>query len=111
MDNKRPRHLQKKVIDSTLSYFVGDPAYPQDKGFALKGWTKCESQNAGIFITGDFATSMGNVMVTNKDGKVTTVDKTWAYTKDDAGKLRIVVHHSSLPYYWQIIGKLSEPLH
>jgi hypothetical protein len=82
-----------------LSYFVGgDPAYPQDKGFALKGWTKCEAQNAGIFIAGDSATSMGNVMVTDKDGKVTTVDKTWTYVKDDAGKLRIVVHHSSLPY-------------
>jgi hypothetical protein len=29
---------------------------------------------------------------------VTTVDKTWKYVKDDAGQLRIVVHHSSLPY-------------
>ena len=85
--------------DGALAYFVGgDPAYPQDKGFALKGWTNCEAQNAGVFITGDSATSMGNVMVTNKDGKVTTVDKTWTYVKDDAGKLRIVVHHSSLPY-------------
>jgi len=82
-----------------LSYFVGgDPAFPQDSGFALKGWSKCESQNAGILITGDSATSMGNVMVTNKDGKVTTVDKTWSYVKDDAGSLRIIVHHSSLPY-------------
>lgn len=82
-----------------LSYFVGgDPDFPKDTGFALMGWTKCESQNAEIFITGDSATSMGNVMVTNKDGKVTTVDKTWKYVKDDAGNLRIVVHHSSLPY-------------
>jgi hypothetical protein len=82
-----------------LSYFVGgDPTFPQDKGFALKDWAKCESQNAGIFIAGDSATSMGNVIVTNKDGKVTTVDKTWTYVKDDAGNLRIVVHHSSLPY-------------
>ena len=82
-----------------LSYFVGgDPAFPKDTGFALKGWTKCESNNAGIFIEGDSASSMGNVMVTNKDGKVTTVDKTWTYVKDDAGKLRIVVHHSSLPF-------------
>jgi len=85
--------------DGALAYFVGGNSdYPQDKGFALKGWTKCESQNAGIFITGDSATSMGNVMVTNKDGKVTIVDKTWTYVKDDAGSLRIVVHHSSLPY-------------
>jgi len=29
---------------------------------------------------------------------VITVDKTWQFFKDDTGKLRIVVHHSSLPY-------------
>lgn len=88
--------------DGALAYFVGgDAAFPKDTGFALKGWTKCESENAGIFITGKSATSMGNVMVTNKDGKVTTVDKTWTYVKDEAGNLRIVVHHSSLPYTGQ----------
>jgi hypothetical protein len=82
-----------------LAYFVGgDSAFPKDTGFALKGWTKCESTNAAIFITGDSATSMGNVRITNKDGSVTTVDKTWKYVKDDAGQLRIVVHHSSLPF-------------
>lgn len=81
-----------------LAYFVGgDPNFPKDTGFALKGWTKCEVQNAAIILTGDSASSMGNVSITNKDG-VTTVDKTWTYVKDDAGKLRIVVHHSSLPY-------------
>lgn len=85
--------------DGALAYFVGGNSdYPQDKGFALKGWTKCEPQNAGVFIAGDSATSMGNVTMTNKEGKVTTVDKTWTYVKDDAGNLRIVVHHSSLPY-------------
>jgi hypothetical protein len=82
-----------------LAYFVGgDPAFAQDTGFALKGWTKCDVANAAVFIAGDSATTMGNVMITGKDGKVTTVDKTWKFVKDDAGKLRIVVHHSSLPY-------------
>lgn len=41
---------------------------------------------------------MGNVLFTGSDGKVTMDDKTWSFVKDDAGKLRIVVHHSSLPY-------------
>ena len=41
---------------------------------------------------------MGNVMITNKAGEVTTVDKTWEFHKDTNGKLRIMVHHSSLPY-------------
>lgn len=82
-----------------LAYFVGgDPAFPKDTGFALKGWTKVEIRNAAIFIAGDSATSMGNVLITGKDGKVTTVDKTWKFVKDDAGKLRIVLHHSSLPF-------------
>jgi hypothetical protein len=82
-----------------LAYFVGgDSAYPKDSGFALKGWTKCEVSNAAVFIAGDSATTMGKVRITNKDGKVTSVDKTWKFVKDDAGKLRIVVHHSSLEY-------------
>ena len=81
-----------------LAYFVGgDTNFPKDTGFALKGWSKCEVENSAIIITGDSATSMGNVRITNKDG-ITTVDKTWGYVKDDAGKLRIILHHSSLPF-------------
>lgn len=82
-----------------LSYFVGgDPSFPKDSGFALKGWNKCDIDNAAIFIAGDSATTMGKVHFTGKDGKVTSVDKTWEFVKDDAGQLRIVVHHSSLEY-------------
>lgn len=82
-----------------LAYFVGgDSNFPKDTGFALKGWKQCEAKNAAIFIAGDSASTMGNVVMTDKNGKVTTVDKTWKYVKDDAGKLRIVLHHSSLPY-------------
>ncbi|MDB9535381.1 hypothetical protein PN451_05880 [Dolichospermum planctonicum CS-1226] len=82
-----------------LSYFVGgDSSFPQDTGFALKGWRKVEIRNAGIFIDGNTATTMGNVDITDKTGKVTTVDKTWQFIKGNNGKLRIIVHHSSLPY-------------
>jgi hypothetical protein len=82
-----------------LAYFVGgDAAFPNDRGFALNGWRKVEIQNASVFINGNSATTMGNVMITDKAGKVTTVDKTWQFVKDSNGKLRIVLHHSSLPY-------------
>lgn len=82
-----------------LAYFVGDDrSFPADKGFALGGWKKCEYRNAGIFINGDLAITMGNVILTDKDGKVTTVDKTWGFKKDSQGQLRIVLHHSSLPF-------------
>jgi len=82
-----------------LAYFVGgDSAFPNDKGFALSGWTKCEATNSAIFIAGTSASTMGNVAITGPNGAVTTVDKTWTFVKDSAGQLRIVVHHSSLPY-------------
>jgi hypothetical protein len=82
-----------------LAYFVGgDPAFPGDTGFALKGWRKVNICNAAIFIDQDSASTMGKVMITNKKGEVTTVDKTWTFVKDGSGKLRIMVHHSSLPY-------------
>lgn len=82
-----------------LAYFVGgDPAFPRDNGFALQGWTRCEIANTAIFITGNAASTMGNVSITGRDGRVTTVDKTWKFVKDDAGNLRIVLHHSSLPH-------------
>jgi hypothetical protein len=84
--------------EGALAYFVGnDPQFPADTGFALKGWRNVEIRNAAIYLNGDTALTMGNVMITDKNGKVTTVDKTWGYARDDKGALRIVLHHSSLP--------------
>lgn len=81
-----------------LAYFVGnDSTYPADTGFALKGWRSVEIRNVGIYLNGDGALSMGNVILTDKHGQTTTVDKTWGYIRDDQGRLRIVLHHSSLP--------------
>ncbi|MGE8559039.1 MAG: hypothetical protein ACN6NU_11340 [Acinetobacter sp.] len=85
--------------EGALSYFVGgNPNFPDDKGFALGGWQKCEVDNAAINITGDSASTVGKVHFTNRNGEVTTVDKSWKFVKDNAGKLRIVVHHSSLEH-------------
>lgn len=82
-----------------LAYFIGgDAYYPGDKGFVLKGWRQCDIKNAAIFIIDNTATTMGNVMITDKNGKMVTVDKTWEFYKGSDGKLRIILHHSSLPY-------------
>lgn len=82
-----------------LAYFVGsDPSFPGDKGFALKGWRKCAIRNAGMTIIDNTATTMGNVMITDKNGNMVTVDKTWEFYKGNDGRLRIILHHSSLPY-------------
>ncbi|MEM8836712.1 MAG: phosphoribosyl-AMP cyclohydrolase [Pseudomonadota bacterium] len=82
-----------------LSYFVGhDDEFPLDGGFGIKGWREMESQTAAEFIEGDVGMWMGWVMLTDKDGQVTKVDKSFGYKKDAEGTLRIVLHHSSLPF-------------
>lgn len=85
--------------EGALAYFVGgDSEYPNDTGFALKGWRSVEVKNVALYLNGSTAMSMGNVTLINKDGASTTVDKTWGYVRDDQGALRIVLHHSSLPH-------------
>ena len=85
--------------EGALAYFVGgDKDFPNDTGFALKDWEKYEFENSAIHITADLALTTGKVRITNSEGKVTEVDKTWGFKKDDQGALRIVLHHSSLPY-------------
>lgn len=85
--------------DGALAYFVGgDKNFPNDTGFALKGWRSVEVETRNVVLAGNSAMSVGNVSMTDKDGKVTTVDKTWGYVRGADGNLRIVLHHSSLPY-------------
>ncbi len=82
-----------------LSYFVGhDPEYPLDNGFGLREWRDVQSETAASFVDGDVAMWMGWMKMTDKDGQVTRVDKSFGYRKDADGVLRIVLHHSSLPY-------------
>ena len=85
--------------EGALSYFVGhDSGYPLDGGFGIKGWREVTSETSASFIQGDIAMWMGWVSFTDRDGNVTKVDKSWGYKKDEQGTLRIVLHHSSLPY-------------
>jgi hypothetical protein len=89
----------RPTSEGALSYFVGsDSSFPSDSGFALKGWQKCEVDNNAVFIAGDSASTIGKVHFTAKDGSITSVDKTWGFVKDDAGDVRIVLHHSSLEF-------------
>ncbi|MCH7403619.1 hypothetical protein ACFOUP_13425 [Belliella kenyensis] len=87
-----------------LAYFVGgDSNFPNDKGFALNPWVNARFENTGgnkqgIQIYGSVAITMGNVWVMDKEGNEVMVDKTWVFKKGEDGKLRIIVHKSSLPY-------------
>ena len=83
----------------TLSYFIGDNSdFPQDTGFALKSWCEVVSETSSFFIEGDVAMWMGWVTFTSKDGDVVKVDKSFGYRRAEDGSLKLVLHHSSLPY-------------
>ena len=82
-----------------MAYFVGhDPAFPADTGFALKGWRKCTIDNEVVQLRGAMAITMGKVSFTDSKGQTTTVDKTWAFEREPDGTIKIVLHHSSLPF-------------
>ena len=85
--------------EGTLSYFVGqNPKYPKDTGFGLKYWRDVRFDTSNIFIENTVAMWMGWVSFEDKDGNITKVDKSWGYKKDSKGNLKIILHHSSLPY-------------
>ena len=52
----------------------------------------------GCIFDSDSATCMGEYFFTGTDSSVTKVEYTFGYKKDAEGNLKIVVHHSSLPY-------------
>ena len=85
--------------NGALAYFVGhDADFPLDSGFGLKNWRNVASETSATFIEGDVAMWMGRIIMTDKDGEATKLDKSFGYKKDPEGTLRIVLHHSSLPY-------------
>lgn len=88
---------------SALSYFIGgNPAIPEDTGFALKGWTGIRWERAGMSTAGDLAVTMGNYFLVDATGGELKVEFSFVYRRLDDGGIRIVLHDSHLPY-------ISEP--
>ena len=89
----------RKSIDEALSYFIGTEG-SEDKGFAIKPYVNVRWKNTGTVISDDgtMAVAMGNYYFTDTDGNETKVEYSFAYTRDVNGNLKIVLHHSSLPY-------------
>ncbi len=86
-------------VKSALSYFIGsDSDFIEDKGFALNPWVKVDFENNSINIINDIAIAMGNYFFTDNDGGKTKVEYSFVYKKNDIGDLKIILHHSSLPY-------------
>ena len=85
--------------EGALSYFVGhNSKYPQDTGFGIKYWREVRSDTSAVCIDENMAMWMGWVTFMDKDGNVTKVDKSFGYKRDHDDRLKIMLHHSSLPY-------------
>ena len=88
----------RPTFDTALSYFVAsNNACPEDKGFAIKGWTNVRFENSDVIIDGGTALAMGNYYFTDPQGAEVKVEYTFGYIEDEQGNLRIQLHHSSMP--------------
>jgi len=94
--------------DSAMSYFVGAEAMKNDKfkgedaGFAInggRGWKDVTFRNHQVDLNGPTAQAMGDYVFTDAtSGDKVRVEYTFGYKRNDDGKVRIYLHHSSVPY-------------
>ena len=89
----------RQTKEGALSYFIGQNSdYPEDSGFALMPWSQVEFLNDQCYLHDSMAVSMGVYIFTSANSDSIKVEYTLGYVMDPQGKLKIVVHHSSLPY-------------
>jgi len=96
----------RPMAADAMSYFIGsnavDGGYGEDAGFAInggKGWADVVFDNHQIDVSGDVAVAMGNYYFTSAEDKSKTkVEYTFGYKKNSDGKVRIFLHHSSVPF-------------
>merc|ERR1711966_87724 len=76
--------------ESAMSYFVGAEAMND---------AKYKGEDAGFALNGRTAQAMGDYVFTDAtSGDKVNVYYTFGYKRNDDGKVRIYLHHSSVPY-------------
>ena len=105
---KATAHPFRPTAGEAMSYFVGAEAMKnkdtkgEDAGFAInggRGWSDVVFDNHQIDLNGKTAIAMGNYYFTDAtDGSKAKVEYTFGYKRNDDGKARIFLHHSSVPY-------------
>ena len=85
-------------FESTLSYFIGNNTdFSEDSGFALNPWVSVEFENDSLNVYDDISIAMGNYFFTDQNGDKTKVEYSFVYKKV-GNSLKIILHHSSLPF-------------
>lgn len=90
--------------DGAASYFIGTSSpgtviEEDGAGFATLPWTNVNFLNDWEFIVnGELAIGMGTVEITDDTGAITTVEKTMAWQRSTDGNIRLIAHHSAVPF-------------
>ncbi len=85
--------------EGAVSYFATG-IVPEDHGFALQPWSRVRFENSGIISGENSALAMGNYYFTNaKSGEEVKVEYSFGYFRDESGRIRINLHHSSLTFH------------
>ncbi len=89
----------RETFEKALSYFIaGNPAFPEDEGFALRPLVDIRFENAGIIIIRNHAVAMGNYYFSDMNGREIKVEYTFGYFVNSDGDIKMNLHHSSIPY-------------
>ncbi len=93
-------HPFRLTRESALSYFIGgNSTFSEDTGFVLRPWKSVQFDNAGIYCNGATAMAMGHYTFTSMEEETLLAEYSFGYVQDEDGLLRIVLHHSSIPFH------------
>ena len=82
-----------------ISYFIGhNKVSDEDKGFALEPWKNIYFENFDILYLEKLLISMGNYFFNDYQDNLLKVEYTFGYMLDKNNNLKIIFHHSSIPY-------------
>merc|ERR1711972_1213162 len=105
---KATKNPFRPTAEDAMSYFVGAEAMSNDKfkgedaGFAInggRGWKEVVFRNHQVDLNGPTAQAMGDYVFTDAtSGDEVRVEYTFGYKRCGDGKVRIYLHHSSVPY-------------
>ena len=93
----RPFRSKKKEF---ISYFIGyEKVSDEDVGFALEPWKSIEYNNFEVAEFENILISMGYYIFTDYKENHLRAEYSFGYMLDkDENKLKIIFHHSSLPF-------------
>jgi hypothetical protein len=89
----------RPTFEGALSYFIGgNTHFPEDRGFALQPWRSVRFDNHAVVAYGNLIVAMGEYYFEDYHAQTTQAEYTLGCLTDQNHALKIVLHHSSLPF-------------